>query len=97
MCSSDLMFKKLKKLVVRWFIPSAEQMTDVAVETVATFVNSSDKQETIAKYSAYVNEFTKVQSAVARWLLDGKISDDEKEELKRALLPLAQKIVETMK
>lgn len=34
---------------------------------------------------------------MSRWLLDGKISDDEKEELKRALLPLAQKIVETVK
>lgn len=78
-------------------MPTPEQMADVAVETVANFVNSSDKQETIAKYSAYVNEFTKVQSAVSRWLLDGKISDDEKEELRRALLPLAQKIVETVK
>lgn len=72
-------------------------MADVAVDAVSKFVNSSDKQETIAKYSAYVNEFTKVQATVSRWLLDGKISDEEKAELKRALLPIAQKIVEAVK
>lgn len=33
---------------------------------------------------------------MSRWLLDGKISDEEKAELKRALLPLAEKIVEAV-
>lgn len=50
----------MKKLLLKWFLPTPEQMADVAVDAVSKFVNSSDKQETIAKYSAYVNEFTKV-------------------------------------
>lgn len=87
----------MKKWLLKWFLPTPEQMADVAVDAVSKFVNRSDKQETIAKYSAYVNEFTKVQATVSRWLLDGKISEDEKAELKRALLPLAQKIVEAVK
>lgn len=87
----------MKKWLLKWFLPTPEQMADVAADAVSKFVNSSDKQETIAKYSAYVNEFTKVQATVSRCLLDGKISDDEKEELKRALLPLAQKIVEAVR
>lgn len=86
----------MKKLLIKWLMPSAEQMTDVAVDTIAKFVNNSDKADTIAKYSSYANELVKVQAAVSRWLLDGKISDEEKAELKRALLPLAEKIVEAV-
>ena len=41
-------------------MPSAEQMTDVAVDTIAKFVNSSSKADTIAKYSSYANELVKV-------------------------------------
>lgn len=50
----------MKKLLIKWLMPSAEQMTDVAVDTIAKFVNSSSKADTIAKYSSYANELVKV-------------------------------------
>ena len=50
----------MKKLLLRWFMPSAEQITDMAVKLVADFINSSDNTELIAKYGTAADEFTKV-------------------------------------
>lgn len=36
---------------------------------------------------------SKVQVKVTGWLKDGKIDDNEKEELYRALLPIAERLV----
>ena len=83
----------MKKLLLKLFMPNAEQITDMAVKTVAEFINSSGKQQTIAQYGAYADEFTKIQAKITSWLRDGKIDEQEKAELKRALLPLAEKLV----
>lgn len=45
----------MKKWLLKWFLPTPEQMADVAVDAIAKFINSSDKSETIAKYSAYAS------------------------------------------
>ena len=87
----------MKKLLIKWFLPSADQIADMAVNAVADFINTSDKTETIAKYGTYADEFTKVQSKITTWLRDGKIDNNEKAELYRALLPLAQKLIEEIK
>lgn len=74
-------------------MPSAEQITEMAVKVAADFINSSNKTELIAKYGTAADEFTKIQAKITSWLKDGKIDDNEKSELKRALLPLAEKLV----
>lgn len=74
-------------------MPSAEQIADMAVKVAADFINSSDKTELIAKYGTAADEFTKIQAKITSWLKDGKIDEAEKAELKRALLPLAEKLV----
>lgn len=89
--------KKLKKLLIKWFMPSADQIADMAVKVAADFINSSDKTELIAKYGSAADEFTKVQAKITSWLRDGKIDEQEKAELKRALLPLAEKLVAEVK
>ena len=85
--------KRLKKMLIRWFLPNAEQIASMAVTAAADFINSSDKTELIAKYGTAADEFTKVQAKLTSWLKDGKIDDNEKDELYRAILPLAEKIV----
>ena len=50
----------MKKLLIKWFLPSADQIADMAVNAVADFINTSDKTETIAKYGTVADEFTKV-------------------------------------
>lgn len=47
---------KLKK----WFMPSPDDVTKMAVEAIAVFVNESGKEEVIAKYGTAADEFTKV-------------------------------------
>ena len=83
----------MKKLLIKWFMPTADQITDMAVKVAADFINSSDKTELIAKYGTAADEFTKIQAKLTGWLKDGKIDDIEKAELYRALLPLAEKLV----
>ena len=80
-----------------WFIPTPEDITKMAVETIAKGINESGKTEMIAKYGSYADEFSRVQAKVSSWLVDGKIDGSEKQELYNALLPLAQKLVEEVK
>ena len=65
----------------------------MAVEIIAKCINESGKADVIAQYGTYADEFTKVQAKVTAYLRDGKIDEQEKAELARALLPLAEKLV----
>ena len=84
---------KIKKLLIKMFMPSADQIADMVVNAAADFINASDKTEIIAKYGTAADEFTKVQAKITSWLKDGKIDEQEKDELRRALIPLAEKLV----
>ena len=83
----------MKKLILKLFMPSAQDITKMAVETIAKCINESGKADVIAHYGTYADEFTKVQAKVTAYLRDGKIDEQEKAELARALLPLAEKLV----
>ena len=83
----------MKKLLIKWFLPSADQIADMAVNAVADFINTSDKTDIIAKYGTAADQFTKIQAKLTSLLKDGKIDDAEKAELKKLLLPLAEKLV----
>jgi hypothetical protein len=89
--------KKLKKLLTRLILPSAEDITTLATRTIVEFINNSGKGEVIAKYGTMADDFTKVQANITNWLRDGKIDDEEQKKLYNALLPLAQKLVEEVK
>lgn len=83
----------MKKLLIKWFLPSADQIADMAVNAAADFINTSDKTDIIAKYGTAADEFTKVQAKLTNLLKDGKIDDAEKAELKTLLMPIAEKLV----
>ena len=87
----------MKKLIIKLFLPSAEDITKMAVEAISKFINESGKEEAIAKYGTAADEFTKIQGKITAWLRDGKIDEDEKKELHGAILPLAQKLVEEIR
>lgn len=44
------MLSKLKKAVVKWFIPKPQDLADIVAGAAADFVNSSNKQDAIAKF-----------------------------------------------
>ena len=88
---------KIKKLLIKMFMPSAEDIANMATDAVAKFINESGREEAIAKYGTAADEFTKIQGKITAWLRDGKIDEDEKKELHGSILPLAQKLVEEIK
>ena len=91
----------MKKWIINklksWFIPSPQEIAKIAVDTIANGINESGNTEVIAKYGNYADQFSKVQAKVTGWLKDGKIDDNEKEELYRALLPIAERLVQEVK
>lgn len=87
----------MKKLLIKLFLPSAEDIANLATKTVVEFINTSGKEEVIAKYGTMADKFTQVQAHITSWLKDGKIDDGEKLDLYNALLPLAKKLVEEVK
>lgn len=89
--------KKLKKLLTRLLLPSAEDITTLATKTIVEFINNSGKGDVIAKYGTMADDFTKIQGKITAWLRDGKIDENEKKELYGAILPLAQKLTEEIK
>lgn len=44
------MLSKLKKAVVKWFIPKPKDLADIIANAAADFVNSSNKQDAIVKF-----------------------------------------------
>lgn len=88
---------KIKKLLIKMFMPSADDIAHMATEVVAKFINESGREEVIAKYGTIADDFTKIQGKVTAWLRDGKIDENEKKELSAAILPLAQKLIEEIK
>lgn len=88
---------KVKKLLIKMFMPSADDIAHMATEVVAKFINESGREEVIAKYGTIADDFTKIQGKVTAWLRDGKIDENEKKELSGAILPLAQKLIEEIK
>ena len=84
---------KIKKLLIKMFMPSAEDIANMAVDAISKFINESGREEAIAKYGTIADEFTKVQAKLTGWLKDGKIDEQEKKELHDAIFPLAQKLV----
>lgn len=88
---------KIKKLLKKMFMPSADDIAHMATEVVAKFINESGKEDVIAKYGTIADGFTKIQGKVTAWLRDGKIDENEKKELSAAILPLAQKLIEEIK
>lgn len=84
----------MKKLILKWLMPSAETMAEMAAGVVADFINKSDKEQEIAKWSTLADNWTKIQAKLTGWLRDGKMDAAETEELKRAILPICKKIEE---
>lgn len=74
--------------ILKMFIPSSKKLAGYAAEGLQRCINSSQKEAEIAKWSQLADKFTEYQAFVTRILTDGKISDDEKDEIAVKLEPL---------
>ena len=79
------MLKKLIKL----FIPNEKKLATMAAESIAKAINSQTEREAqIAKVAKMADKFTEYQKFVTEILTDGKISQDEVNEIAARLEPL---------
>lgn len=79
------MLKKILKL----FIPNEKKLSMMAAESIAKAINSQTQREAqIAKVAKMADKFTEYQKFVTEILTDGKISQDEVDEIAARLEPL---------
>lgn len=81
------------KKIVKMLLPNEKKISGYAAEEIAKAINNSGQEETIAKYSKIADQITGVQAMVTRILVDGKISEDEKEEIAEKLEPLFRYLI----
>lgn len=87
--------KKLMKKLIKLFIPSSEKIAGYSSERISLAINNqTEREEQIAKYAKLLDQFTDYQKFVTQILLDGKISDSEKELVKEKIKPLVEYFLE---
>ena len=84
------MFRALAKLS----IPSPNKLSAIAADKIADTINTSEKQDLIAKYASMALDLTNIQEFISNVLKDGKISDDEKKQIASKLEPLFTYLIE---
>lgn len=93
------MFRKLKRWLVKKFIPTADDLSDKIAMAIADFINTQDMsvQRKIIKYDEYANEAAKALTIITACLKDGKIDIEETTEISDYIKPLVEKILEIVK
>ena len=82
------------KKIIKIFLPNSKKIADYAAESIAKAINSQTEREAqIAKYAKLADQFPDYQKFVTQILTDGKISDNEKEQIAQKLLPVVEYVM----
>ena len=77
------------KSILKLFIPNEKKLSMIAAESIAKAINSQTEREAqIAKVATMADKFTEYQKFVTEILSDGKISQDETDEIPVRLEPI---------
>lgn len=77
------------KSILKLFIPNEKKLSLIAAESIAKAINSQTEREAqIAKVATMADKFTEYQKFVTEILSDGKISQDEIDEIAVRLEPI---------
>ena len=77
------------KSILKLFIPNEKKLSMIAAESIAKAINSQTEREAqIAKVASVAGKFTEYQKFVTEILSDGKISQDEIDEIAIRLEPI---------
>lgn len=77
------------KSIIKIFLPNSKKIAGYAAESIAKAINSQTEREAqIAKIATIADKFTDYQKFVTQILTDGKISEDEIDEIAIRLEPL---------
>ena len=82
------------KKIIKIFLPNSKKIAGYAAEKVANAINMQTEREAqIAKYAKLADQFTDYQKFVTQILTDGKISENEKEQIAQKLLPVVEYVM----
>ena len=77
------------KSILKLFIPNEKKLAMMAAESIAKAINSQTEREAqIAKVATIADKFTEYQKFVTGILSDGKISQEETDEIATRLEPI---------
>lgn len=77
------------KRLIKLFLPNEKKLAVMAAESIAKAINSQTEREAqIAKIATMADKFTAYQKFVTEILTDGKISQEEVDEIAARLEPL---------
>ena len=77
------------KSILKLFIPNEKKLSLIAAESIAKAINSQTEREAqIAKVATMADKFTEYQKFVTEILSDGKISQNEIDEIAVRLEPI---------
>lgn len=84
------------KLLLKWFMPSAETLAETMAEAIAKGINNAttDKTEVVAKYAAVAAQIAEASTTISKMMGDGKVDKAEEKVIATMLLPAAQKVRE---
>ena len=86
------------KWLLKMLVPSSDKLSVMAAQAVRETINSlpDDRAEKLMKSSQIAADANKAVEQIAKWLADGKMSDEETQELANALKPLIETIREKL-
>lgn len=83
------------KKILKWLLPSNEKIAGYVADGIADVINNQTEREAqIAKIATLADKFTDYQKFVTEILVDGKISDDEKQQIAEKIAPIIDYIRE---
>lgn len=88
------MIDRLLKRLMKMFVPSPATLAKMAAKQIQEAVNGCQKGQTIAKCANIAASITDIQKFVSDTLMDGKVSDAERQQVEEKLVPLFEKVVD---
>lgn len=87
---------KMIKSLIKLFLPSSKKLATIASEQICNVVNSSNKEVQIQQIMKYVEVLADLQNKIATLLKDGKLDDEEKQQIANDLEPFISKLLKML-
>lgn len=86
----------MKKLLLKWLMPTPEEVAKLVAKAAADFVNNTGKQDAIVQFVDKSKSFQDAQVIITRWLADGILDEAEVKELEQKLVPAARALIDAI-
>ena len=90
------MTNMIKKFLVKLFLPNSKKLATIASEQICNAVNGLGKEKQISEIMKYVDVLADLQNKIATLLKDGKLDDEEKNQISKDLEPLISKLLKML-